>query len=606
MAWPERAVETRRPADRERPRRLTIAPLAMWVFIALGAVAIAGSLAATWRTASPLPVLALIALGIGAEFIQVQIYEADQQRLSLSFTIAVVLAAVVVEPVAAPLVSLAAAVVHVVGRRQHPLGKALFNLGNPALAAAVAAATAVWLRPLALPFDLGAIAAATAATLAFLAANFLPIALMISLHSGRSFLSVMRGSAWCSPASVLLGVTGAYLGGAYPTLGPIGLLLFIGPVLLLRFMLVAYARQSQRTIEATTAAKSAVEAAEARWRSVFEGAADGILVADDSGRWQDANPAARAILGRSLEEIRRLDAAEAGLLPTLGAAATAGGEPAPPPHGGAGEARRPDGTVVPIEWRLTAVDLPSGALTICLLRDISDQRAAERMRHEFTAMVSHELNTPVTTIKGLAQRMRRGQRFDEENVSTIIRQAEHLTRLVSDLLDVSQLEAGGHLHLHRRSLDMVALARAIRAQASASTSRHTVRCEAAEEALLADADRDRVMQVLQNLLSNAIKYSPDGGEIVVRVARRGDAAEVTVSDQGVGIPPDERAHLFERYYRTEAAVARQIKGLGLGLYICHRIVEAHGGAMWVESTVGQGSVFGFTLPLAAAAGADSR
>jgi two-component system sensor histidine kinase VicK len=142
----------------------------------------------------------------------------------------------------------------------------------------------------------------------------------------------------------------------------------------------------------------------------------------------------------------------------------------------------------------------------------------------------------------------------------------------------------------------VAAVRAVTIQAEALSRQHMLRLEVPETALVGRFDRDRLSQVLQNLLVNAIKYSPAGGTVTVRVEAHGPEAWVTVSDEGMGIPAEELGQLFERFYRTKAAVAGQIKGLGLGLYICRRLVEAHDGRIWVESMVGHGTTVVVSLP----------
>jgi signal transduction histidine kinase len=143
---------------------------------------------------------------------------------------------------------------------------------------------------------------------------------------------------------------------------------------------------------------------------------------------------------------------------------------------------------------------------------------------------------------------------------------------------------------------LITLVRAAAAQAQATTQSHRLRVVAPEQPLHGWWDRDRLNQVLHNLLSNAIKYAPDGGDILIQVEARDQEAWVTIVDQGIGIPPDEVGHLFDRFYRTRAATGSRIEGLGLGLYISKGLVEAHGGRIWVESEVGRGSTFTFALP----------
>jgi signal transduction histidine kinase len=228
-----------------------------------------------------------------------------------------------------------------------------------------------------------------------------------------------------------------------------------------------------------------------------------------------------------------------------------------------------------------------------IIRDTSERRALERLRHEFLAMASHELRNPVAAIKGHAQLMRRRGSYNERSVEAIVAQADQLRRLIDDLLLASQIEAD-RLDLSVEETDLVAEARA--AAEAARAERPALRVEAPPEPIVVLGDQHRLRQVLANLLTNAIKYSPDGSEVVLRVARAGGEARVTVADRGVGIQPEALPHLFDRFFRAEGAAARA-QGLGLGLYITRRIVEAHGGTVGAESELGRGSTFTVVLPV---------
>ena len=192
--------------------------------------------------------------------------------------------------------------------------------------------------------------------------------------------------------------------------------------------------------------------------------------------------------------------------------------------------------------------------------------------------------------------MRRRETYSAAAVDVILTQSGRLERLISDLLDVSRLDLG-RLELRRTAVDLVGLVRAAAEQAQTLTRLHTLRVETPDRPISGDWDRDRLEQVLHNLLSNAIKYSPDGGEIVVRVAVHQATVEVSVADSGPGIPAESLSSLFNRFRRTEDAVRSGVEGLGLGLYICKSLVEAHGGEITVESRQGHGSRFSFRLPI---------
>jgi PAS domain S-box-containing protein len=231
--------------------------------------------------------------------------------------------------------------------------------------------------------------------------------------------------------------------------------------------------------------------------------------------------------------------------------------------------------------------------TSLIIRDISERRALERLQQEFLAMASHELRNPVAAIRGHAQLMQRRGTYSDRSVNVIVSQSDQLRKLIDDLLLASQIEAD-RLDLHRVETDVSAEARL--AVEGVQASRPALRVTAPAEPVVVLADQLRLRQVFANLLTNAIKYSPEGSEVVMGVIRRGEHVQVAVTDHGVGIPHDALPHLFDRFFRAEGA-AHQAQGLGLGLYISRRIVEAHGGAISVESKRGRGSTFTITLPL---------
>ena len=354
--------------------------------------------------------------------------------------------------------------------------------------------------------------------------------------------------------------------------------------------------ERRRAEEARARLLAQARAAEARYRGLFEGVADAILVADAAGRYLDANRAATELLGYAREEIRQLGVADVVAAGPDWAAAEYERFLDEGSWRGELELRRKDGSSVPVEARATAVTLPAGTIYLSALRDISERRALERMQRNFMAMVSHELRTPLTSIKGFAQiSLRRGDE-DGQLVEAILDQANRLQRLTDDLLEASRLEAG-RLELRPVRLDLVPLVRRCVEQARALHEGYILHLVAPGRPLEGSWDPDRVAQVLENILGNAIKYSPDGTEVAVRVDDLGEEARVSVADRGPGIAPEELPRLFERFYRTRDAAARQVRGLGLGLHIARSLVEAHGGRIAAESEGrGRGTTVSFTLP----------
>lgn len=235
---------------------------------------------------------------------------------------------------------------------------------------------------------------------------------------------------------------------------------------------------------------------------------------------------------------------------------------------------------------------------IFVLRDVTQESAAERMRSALVATVSHELRSPLTAIAGYTDTLLHGGPWDAETqrelLEIVARSAGTLARLVDNLLDAAQMDAG-ILPLQREPVRVERIAQRLIVQRRPLEPDRALVFEADARLPLADADPLRTEQVLTNLLDNAIKYSPAGGAVTVRVTA-GDDAMLTISvrDSGVGIPPEHIARLFERFYRVENSQAT--KGVGLGLFICKSIVEAHGGQIWVTSEPGIGSTFIFTLP----------
>ena len=215
-------------------------------------------------------------------------------------------------------------------------------------------------------------------------------------------------------------------------------------------------------------------------------------------------------------------------------------------------------------------------------------------------IATHDLRLPVTVIKTEAQLLRRGIRRDsasrdtlDAGLVTIVGQADRLAKLLSLLFDLSCIEAG-RFSLDRRLVDLRSLASTVVAAVQTTTDRHRLLLSGARR-VLGYWDELRLQQVLGNLIANAVKYSPKGGSIDVSIRAGRKSVTVRVMDEGVGLAPEEAPRVFERFFRAKET--QRLEGAGLGLYICHTIVTAHGGRMWVESPgPGQGSSFYFVVP----------
>ncbi|MFP2907529.1 ATP-binding protein [Pyxidicoccus sp. 3LFB2] len=232
-----------------------------------------------------------------------------------------------------------------------------------------------------------------------------------------------------------------------------------------------------------------------------------------------------------------------------------------------------------------------------LLRDAHE---AIQVRDDFLSIASHELKTPLTPLRLHLQMLKQALESDQAvgpgRVDKALGQVRRLSALVNDLLDASCVGAG-RMELQRTPLSLPELVREVYADFRGVSDHHALTYEGPDEDVLVQADRGRLSQVLTNLLENALKYSPLGGEVRVTLTHSGGDAVITVADSGIGIPKEEQAHLFERFFRARNAPVSGFGGLGLGLYICRDIIERHGGHIWVESELGRGSVFHVSLPV---------
>ncbi len=235
-----------------------------------------------------------------------------------------------------------------------------------------------------------------------------------------------------------------------------------------------------------------------------------------------------------------------------------------------------------------------------LIHDATGDRTADKLKNEFVAVVSHELRTPLSAMQGFSELLLTQDAPAERRrlwLEMINRESVRLSSLIDDMLSLSHIESGRvDLRSERVELEPVILqcVEILRV----GTSKHTFKIEIQHNLPAIRADRDKLIQVLNNIVGNAIKYSTKGGQITIRAAYAPhdvDQLQVSVSDQGVGIPADELPKVFEKFYRV-GKQSKEIKGTGLGLAITRRLVDLMGGRIWVESKPDEGSTFHFTLP----------
>ncbi|NER32124.1 MAG: cell wall metabolism sensor histidine kinase WalK, partial [Symploca sp. SIO1C4] len=270
-----------------------------------------------------------------------------------------------------------------------------------------------------------------------------------------------------------------------------------------------------------------------------------------------------------------------------------------------------------IAWNNTLLQNPSGeAIGIMSIgEDITERYAIARMKDEFISVVSHELRTPLTSIHGALKLLSSGlidskSERGERIIAIATESAEHLVRLVNDILELERLESG-KISLSKQQVNAAELISTAVEQMGVMANRAGISLEVAPQAIKFTADFDRIIQVLTNLLGNAIKFSPQGSTVWLSVQQQVvqeqneispspieyNQIQFQVKDQGRGIPADKIESIFERFHQIDASDSRKKGGTGLGLAICRSIVEQHGGTIWADSTLGEGSSFYFTLPI---------
>jgi PAS domain S-box-containing protein len=337
---------------------------------------------------------------------------------------------------------------------------------------------------------------------------------------------------------------------------------------------------------------------EERFRAVWEATSEALALSDPGGIVLAVNPAYCALYGRAPEEVVGREFAvifpeeeRAGAMEQYRAVFA---DPNPP-QSYETRVQRPDGSERVVEARADFLERDGQRVAmISAVRDITERKRLDQAHHDFVAMTSHDLASPLTVLQARAQLLQRRQRYDEESIAAILEQTARMDRLIGDLRELAQVESGG-LSIQREAVDLVGLAQGAVERARTLTTRHAVRLAAPDLPIVVTGDRDRLGQVLDNLLGNAVKYSPHGGEVLVTVGAVRGQAYLRVADQGLGITADALPHLFERFYRGQPAAGDS--GLGLGLYISRMLVEAHDGRIWAESEPGAGSTFSVAVPL---------
>ncbi|MBW3538541.1 PAS domain S-box protein [Candidatus Parcubacteria bacterium] len=383
----------------------------------------------------------------------------------------------------------------------------------------------------------------------------------------------------------------------------VGLLGFV--VVSLVTSVLVWARNAAR-VRADTAVGEAKDSAQ-RTEAILRSALDSIIVMDHTGRVVEFNPAAEQMFGYTRDQVVGQEMAvliiperyrdkhrqglarylETGEGPVLGRRIEV-------------TAMRSDGSTFDVELAITPIRIAGQPLFTGYLRDITERKQLERQKDDFIRMASHELKTPVTSVKLYAQSLQRrlrrlGDTEAAASLGKVTGQLDRLNVLINALLDLSRVETGKmSLNLEEADLNEV-IGNAV-SQAAIVSPGHQITVQGRLPQPIY-ADKVRLGQAITNLISNAVKYSPQGGPVLVEVEPAAEAVTVRVVDRGIGISKQQLGKVFDRYHRVYKQDGKIFSGLGIGLYITAEIIKLHRGKIGVESEEGRGSTFYITLPL---------
>ncbi|HET6445847.1 MAG TPA: ATP-binding protein [candidate division Zixibacteria bacterium] len=353
-----------------------------------------------------------------------------------------------------------------------------------------------------------------------------------------------------------------------------------------------------------------------RLDAILEQSADGIMILDRQLRIDRVNPPLSRMTGWSREEVIGRDHRDVILWDKLRTelsleTAIANGWPLP---GAAhlyveGDLKRPDSEITSLGITYSPLLSGRGAMTniIANVRDLTRYRQEEELQKTFISIVSHELKTPVSIIKGYAGTLRRKDAqwspgLLDESASVIEEEADRLNELIDNLLEASRLQSGAFRLELADDVSLSTLVNDTAVRFESQTDNHEFRINFPDDFPLITGDERRLVQVLNNLINNAIKYSPDGGYVDITGHSHADYVTVSVRDQGIGIPDHEKHRIFNKFARLDNAMSRKTEGTGLGLFLTKSIVEAHGGSIWFSSNNNQrgnddpGTTFTFSIP----------
>ena len=350
----------------------------------------------------------------------------------------------------------------------------------------------------------------------------------------------------------------------------------------------------------------------AKFERILVAATDGIVTLDKEGRYTYANAAAEKILGVPRELIlqRTFDQAEWEL-------STLKGYPLPDEenpfkrvlrenkgiYGLKMVIVRPDGERIVIATNAAPLYDAAGHFdgVVGVFTDVTEQHELQKRNTVFHYMVAHDLRVPLTVIQGHAEMLQEALRKGGvkhpilRNVEGILEGAKKMEVMIKDLVDTARIE-GGQVHLEKETIHLETFVWSLLQSARESLDVNRLTTQIPQDLPSVSADPARLERILLNLLSNALRFSPPESKVIIQARKVDGEIKISVTDQGKGIAPEDCSRLFKRFSQIKGT--QTSSGVGLGLYICRLLVEAHGGRIWVESKLGQGSTFHFTLPVA--------
>lgn len=350
-------------------------------------------------------------------------------------------------------------------------------------------------------------------------------------------------------------------------------------------------------------ARRKIEESELRYRTLVDANIVGVIMADLNGFILDANDSFLYMLGLTKQDLQKNKLRWDTLTPPefQGIDAQIGKELRESYKSEPKEKAffHKNGTQIPVMVACAIVDERKG-IAIALVLDISERKILERQKDEFLGIASHELKTPVTSIKAYAQVLyklfnRKGDIRSADMVGKMDAQINKLTVLISDLLDVTKIQSG-KLQFNFNYFDFNELVLEVVEEVQRTTVKHKIRSQLTKSKTVY-GDRERTGQVITNYLTNAIKYSPDSESIIVKTTIENGNIILSVQDFGLGIPEANKDKVFERFYRVQGENKETYPGLGLGLYISREIIDRQKGRVWVESQEKKGATFYFSLPI---------